>query len=70
MSKEELIKEIESITNWRVSKHKYTEILLQEYDSIEIRKYIWKKYHDTGDYFYNKLLKDHIKNEEQNDGRV
>lgn len=58
MTKEEIIKEIENPKNWMYAKHRYAEILLKEFDSEQTRDYLFNTFKETGDYFYNKLLKD------------
>lgn len=58
MTKDQIIKEIESKKNWMYTKHRYAEQLLKEFDSEDTRLYLLNISKQTGDYFYNKLLKD------------
>ena len=58
MTKEEIIKQIENPKNWMYAKHRYAERLLKEFDSEQTRDYLFNIFKETGDYFYNKLLKD------------
>ena len=57
MTKNEIIKKIEDNRTWNSAKHRYAEKLLGEYDTKEVRDYLWKKFRETKDYFYCSILK-------------
>jgi len=57
MTKKEIINKIEDNRTWDSAKHKYAEKLLSEYDTKEVRDYLWNKFRSTKDYFYCSILK-------------
>lgn len=57
MTKNEIIKKIEDNRTWNSAKHRYAEKLLGEYDTKEVRDYLWNKFRNTQDYFYCSILK-------------
>lgn len=57
MTKKEIISKIESNKVWNSAKHRYAEKLLNEYDSDEVRNYLWNVFKQTGDYFYASIVK-------------
>lgn len=58
MNQKKLIDKIEDPRTWDTAKHRYAEKLLKEYDTQDVRTYLWNKFRNTQDYFYCKLLKD------------
>ena len=58
MTKKDIINKIEDDNIWESAKHRYAEKLLKEYDTQDVRTYLWNKFRNTQDYFYCKLLKD------------
>lgn len=61
MTKKEIINKIEDDNTWESAKHRYAERLIGEYDSKEVRDYLWNIFRNTQDYFYCKLLKDNLR---------
>lgn len=57
MDKSKLISTIESNRSWSTAKHRSADILLEKYDSKEIREYIWSLFIKTRDYYYCSILK-------------
>jgi len=57
MTKNEIIKKIEDNRTWNSAKHRYAEKLIGEYDTKEVRDYLWNKFRNTQDYFYCSILK-------------
>jgi len=55
-----LIRNIERADVQDVAKHKYAEILIKNFNNVEVRRYLQGKYKSTGDYFYMGLLKTNI----------
>jgi hypothetical protein len=57
MTKKEIINKIEDSRTWDAAKHRYAEKLLSEYDTQEVRTFLWNMFRNTKDYFYCSLLK-------------
>mgnify|MGYP005988557579 CR=1 FL=1 len=57
MDKENLIKIIGRKDVWSSAKHIYASILLDKFDSEEVRSFLYDKFVDTGDYYYCSILK-------------
>ena len=57
MNKEQIINRIEDPNTWNAAKHRYAEKLLDEFDSKDVRSYLWDKFCKTKDYFYCSILK-------------
>ncbi len=57
LSKEIIIDNLERDDVWDSAKHLYASILLKKYDSDSVRKYLWEKFQNTGDYYYCSILK-------------
>ena len=58
MTQKEIINKIEDPRTWDTAKHRYAEKLIKEYDTQDVRTYLWNKFRNTQDYFYCKLIKD------------
>ena len=57
MDKNKLISTIESNRSWSTAKHRSADLLLKNYDSTEIREYLWSLFVKTKDYYYCSILK-------------
>lgn len=57
MTQKEIINKIEDSRTWDTAKHRYAEKLLKEYDTQDVRTYLWNKFRNTNDYFYCSILK-------------
>jgi len=57
MTKKEIINKIEDNRTWDSAKHRYAEKLLGEFNTKEVRDYLWNKFRNTKDYFYCSILK-------------
>ncbi len=52
-----IMEKINSNDVWDSAKHLYASLLLESYDSKEIREFLWDKFKTTGDYYYCSILK-------------
>ena len=66
LSKQILIDNIERDDVWDSAKHLYASTLLKEYDSNSVRKFLFDKFTDTGDYYYCSILKEDVNGEKRN----
>jgi hypothetical protein len=66
LSKQILIDNIERDAVWDSAKHLYASTLLKEYDSDSVRKFLFNKFKDTGDYYYCSILKEDVNGEKRN----
>ena len=57
MDKKTLINNIQREDVWTSAKHSYASILLDKFDSEEVRDFLYKQFVDTGDYYYCSILK-------------
>jgi len=57
MTKKDIINKIEDTRTWDTAKHRYAEKLLNEYNTQDVRDYLWNKFRNTNDYFYCSILK-------------
>ena len=57
MDKNNLISIIESRRSWSTAKHRSADLLLKNFDSKEIRDYLWSLFIKTKDYYYCSILK-------------
>ncbi len=57
MSQKILMDNINRDDVWDSAKHDYASLLLERYDSKEIRDFLWDKFKTTGDYYYCSILK-------------
>lgn len=60
LSKQILIDNIERDDVWDSAKHLYASTLLKEYDSDSVRKFLFDKFKNTGDYYYCSILKEDV----------
>tara|TARA_Y100000385_G_C12616094_1_gene434996 strand:- start:321 stop:518 length:198 start_codon:yes stop_codon:yes gene_type:complete len=58
MKMKNLISNIQSDEVWDSAKHSYADMLLEKYDSEEVRDFLFNEFKKTGDYYYCKLIKD------------
>lgn len=66
LSKQILIDNIERDDVLDSAKHLYASTLLKEYDSDSVRKFLFNKFKDTGDYYYCSILKEDVNGEKRN----
>ena len=66
LSKQILIDNIERDDVWDSAKHLYASTLRKEYDSDSVRKFLFNKFKDTGDYYYCSILKEDVNGEKRN----
>ena len=66
LSKQILIDNIERDDVWDSAKHLYASTLLKEYNSDSVRKFLFDKFKDTGDYYYCSILKEDVDGEKRN----
>ena len=52
-----IMEKINSNDVWDSAKHLYASLLLESYDSKEVREFLWDKFKTTGDYYYCSILK-------------
>lgn len=66
LSKQILIDNIERDDVWDSAKHLYASTLLKEYDSNSVRKFLFDKFKNTGDYYYCSILKEDVNGKKRN----
>ncbi len=63
-TKESLIENITREDVWDSAKHRYADMLLEEYDDEDVRTFLMDEFKKTGDYYYISIIKNK-KNEEK-----
>lgn len=57
ITKESIIENITREDVWDSAKHRYADMLLQEYDNEDVRTFLMDKFKKTGDYYYISIIK-------------